>query len=383
MYNEAWEVYDKVFGSFILVIGGLLLLIYAVVLPAVLTLWNVYHLFSSKKRHEKIALLLTMGVGLFEYALLFSIGWDVVGDYHQQIYDIQAHYPVASDYRLSVVLPIALGFAGLLVMGLVPARKLTPLISAIATACVVLGNVVGCVFAVQIWSMDDVPAILWLYLFHFNMLVLSVTHVRWVLREQVAMLKERNGTFRHGWMLKLYPLISTVSRMRAFYFLMLFPVAGILEIILVLFGQGADGVAKAFTMTADWTFSTRIPPPPLEYDGHYLCTVAAGGHRKIVKPIRFGMRGGDRIIVNRQLCIANAFEELIQEKMPRFHRKVRNFYNSHGYPISRVITAPWKADIVYYLMKPLEWLFLVVLYLADLEPEVRIGRQYPMKTKMN
>lgn len=52
--------------------------------------------------------------------------------------------------------------------------------------------------------------------------------------------------------------------------------AGILEILLILFGQGADGFVKAFTMTADWTFSTQIPPP-IEYEGHYLCTVAAGG----------------------------------------------------------------------------------------------------------
>lgn len=363
------------------VAGVLFLLIYAVALPAMLTLWNVYHLFAGKRRNPGIALLLTVGVGLVDYGLLFSLIWNAAGDYHQQIYDIQVHNPIASDYCLSFALPIVLGFAGLLVLGLVPVRKLPPLISAIATAWVVLGNIVGGIFAVQIWSWEDMPEILWLYVFHFNMLVLSATHVRWVMGEQAQMLGEGNGAFRHGWMLKLYPLISTVSRMRAFYFLMLFPVAGILEIILMLFGQGADGIVKAFTMTADWNFSTQVPPPPLAYDGHYLCTVAAGGHRKIVKPIRFGMRGGDRIIVNRQLCIANAFEELIQEKTPRLHRRVRHFYDSHGYPISSLITTPWKADAVYFLMKPLEWLFLLVLYLLDVEPEKRIARQYPMKSK--
>lgn len=157
---------------------------------------------------------------------------------------------------------------------------------------------------------------------------------------------------------------------------MLFPVAGILEIVLILFGQGADGVVKAFTMTADWTFSTQVPPPPIEYEGHYLCTVAAGGHRKIVKPIRYGMRRGEKIVVNRQLCIANAFEELIQERAPRFHRAVRGFYDAYGYPLSRLITTPAKADFVYLLMKPLEWMFLGVLYLLDVNPERRIERQY-------
>lgn len=134
-------------------------------------------------------------------------------------------------------------------------------------------------------------------------------------------------------------------------------------------------------MTADWNFSTQVPPPPLAYDGHYLCTVAAGGHRKVVKPIRFGMRRGDRIIVNRQLCIANAFEELIRERLPRFHRRVRRFYDSHGYPVSRLITEPWKADVVYLMMKPLEWVFLMVLYLVDAKPEERIARQYPINSK--
>ena len=85
--------------------------------------------------------------------------------------------------------------------------------------------------------------------------------------------------------------------------------------------------------------------------------------------------------MNRQLCTANAFEELIQEKLPRFHRGVRRFYDSHGYPVSRLITEPWKADVVYFMMKPLEWLFLMVLYLVDAEPEERIARQYPMKSK--
>lgn len=33
-------------------------------------------------------------------------------------------------------------------------------------------------------------------------------------------------------------------------------------------------------------------------------------------------------------------------------------------------------DLIYYLMKPLEWLFLLVLYLVDRKPENRIAMQY-------
>ena len=103
---------------------------------------------------------------------------------------------------------------------------------------------------------------------------------------------------------------------------------------------------------------------------------AAGGHKRIVKPKRLGKRRGRVIIVNRQLCIANAFEEVIAEKTPRFHKNLRHFYDTYGYPIAKHITNPWRADLVYLLMKQLEWFFLIVLYMVDVKPEERISRQY-------
>ena len=116
--------------------------------------------------------------------------------------------------------------------------------------------------------------------------------------------------------------------------------------------------------------------------GHYLCTVSLKGHKKIVKPIRYGVRRNQRIVVNRQLCVANAFEDLIQEKVPRIHRVIRNFYDKYGYPLSKHINNAFTADVVYILMKPLEYIFLAILYLFDKKPENRIAVQYlPWKSK--
>ena len=42
-----------------------------------------------------------------------------------------------------------------------------------------------------------------------------------------------------------------------------------------------------------------------------------------------------------------------------------------------VSEASYAADAVYFLMKPLEWAFLLVLYLCDAKPENRIAVQYP------
>lgn len=109
---------------------------------------------------------------------------------------------------------------------------------------------------------------------------------------------------------------------------------------------------------------------------------AVNGHEKLVKPTRLGVRQGVKIGVNRQLCVANAFEQVIEEKTPRFHRLVRYIYDNYGYPLSKHITTKLRADIIYIVMKPLEWIFLAVLYLSDISPESRIAVQYTGR-KMN
>ena len=81
-------------------------------------------------------------------------------------------------------------------------------------------------------------------------------------------------------------------------------------------------------------------------------------------------------MVNRQLEIANAFELVLEEKTPRLHKAIRGFYDRHGLPIAKKIRTKCSADIVYIIMKPLEWFFLIVLYLTDVNPENRIHVQY-------
>jgi hypothetical protein len=159
-------------------------------------------------------------------------------------------------------------------------------------------------------------------------------------------------------------------------FLLVFPLLLILIIVLTLFGQQPDSIIKAFTETAEWTLSQKIPPPRLDYHGHYLCTVAACGDERVVKPVRAGKRGNRLIVVNRQLLIANAFEDLIAEKLPKTHKIIRKTYDKIGLPISKHITTKRRSNLVYFIMKPLEWLFIFVLYTFDLKPENRINSQY-------
>ena len=58
---------------------------------------------------------------------------------------------------------------------------------------------------------------------------------------------------------------------------------------------------------------------------------------------------------------------------------LNDFYSTNifsVYPVAKHIRTPLAADITYLVMKPLEWIFLLVLYLTDRKPEDRIAKQY-------
>ena len=175
---------------------------------------------------------------------------------------------------------------------------------------------------------------------------------------------------------KLEALLEDSKKWPLFAFFLAIPMLMIVICLLALFGQRPDAFLRAFWQTSEWTLSTEISPPPVEVDAHYLCTVSLKGDKELVKPLRFGIRKGQRIVVNRQLCVANAFEELIQEKVPRIHRFIRHVYDTYGFPLSQYIHSAKQADVVYLLMKPFEYFFVLVLYWFDKEPENRIARQY-------
>ena len=158
--------------------------------------------------------------------------------------------------------------------------------------------------------------------------------------------------------------------------ILLLPVFTIITLILLLFGQETNSIVKTFTETTTWLFSQQTHPPLIGHKGHYLCTTAACGHPKVVKPVRLGKRHGNEIIVNRQLMIANAYEEMISDYAPALHRFIRRLYDKYGYPLSKHINTPFRSDIIYLMMKPLEYFFLINLYLFCIHPERKINKQY-------
>ncbi|MFW2135145.1 DUF6688 domain-containing protein [Chryseobacterium sp. TY4] len=156
----------------------------------------------------------------------------------------------------------------------------------------------------------------------------------------------------------------------------LLPVFIVLTLILMLFGQDYNSLIKVFTDTTTWTFSQKTHPPILDHTGHYLCTVAAKGNPNLVKPLYIGKRHSRPIIVNRQLQIANAFEDMLQNFSPKTHRFVRQNYDKYGYNLSKKINSELGSNLTYILMKPLELIFLIFLYLLETKPEQKISKQY-------
>jgi hypothetical protein len=163
-------------------------------------------------------------------------------------------------------------------------------------------------------------------------------------------------------------------------FLFVLPIIIVITTILLLFGQKPDSIIRAFTDTYKHGFSLwDYKCDNVSCGGHYLCSVAANGHAKIVKPQRRGIRNGHHIICNRQLLISNAFEDLIKDKLPFLHKHIRRQYNKVGNFIHRyygIFNNKFIADFIYILMKPLEWFFLLTLYTFDVKPENRIAKQY-------
>lgn len=359
----------------------LALIAVCIILPLLLTVWNLYNLFAKTPFHEQAVDRCAFLLGPLLMWLLWKCwsapDWDVALYDHFEPY---FHTPLAS-WHMPTVIALAiwalLSFWVLRIWG----DRLPPLPTVLCISGLESGTVLAVIFMIQlfphliegVWIPFDV---FYMLLFPLNYLISVPRLLRRVIQKQMTRLEDAPPAPNKRFIRFCHRLLSRSLGWVLVGFVLALPLLGVLLGLLILCGQAPDAAVKAFTETSDWALSQKISPPPIEFDGHYLCTVAVGGHPKLVKPTRYGVRHGKRIVVNRQLCVANAFEQLIMERTPRLHRAVRRFYDTHGYPLSKKLTTPFRADITYLLMKPLEWFFLLCLYSFDTRPENRIAMQY-------
>ncbi len=370
---------EDLISLFYFLLGSILLII-LLIIPLVLTCFNIYNLFARSPVREDLVDGLTFVLGPAFMALLWAMwsapDWDVPLYTNMEPF---FHAPLASWHLPTLLVLVAWAWLSCVLIRF-QGEKLPPLPAVMCLSGIEAGSLLSLIFLLQlfphlargVFAPFDVAYML---LFPLNVFLCVPRFLRRFLTFQTQCFQSLPPSQK--------PLPAFCRRILSHSlgwmgagFLLAVPLLTALTALLVLFGQAPDAAVRAFTETSDWTFSQMIPPPPIEYHGHYLCTVAAEGHPRLVKPIRKGLRHGWPILVNRQLCIANAFEQLLMERLPRLHRAVRDFYDAHGYPFSKKITTPLRADMIYLLMKPLEWVFLLCLYTFDQDPETRIALQY-------
>lgn len=250
----------------------------------------------------------------------------------------------------------------------------SPVIEVLFNSVIVIGLILNIFVAIQFnelifWFLGHIPIII---LFLYSLIK---NHQIW---------QRSNANMKSNYENKLelfcWQLLNWKFLQKAPIFMVIcLPVLLICISILMLFGQRPDSLILAFTDTYKHGFSQLDCSNVVCPDGHFLCTIAASGHTGLVKPVRNGVRHGHGIKVNRQLLISNAFEDLLEERLPYLHRPIRMTYNIIGGNFAKLysmLSNKWISDIIYLLMKPFEWIFLVILYTSDNNPENRIAKQY-------
>jgi disulfide bond formation protein DsbB len=255
----------------------------------------------------------------------------------------------------------------------------TPIIEIVTNALLFIGIVLNIFIAIHTKDMwlaigGNMPIVL------LAILVLVKNQQVFIEYSQETEFKPKNSFENIAWkILNLQPILKF-----PIILILCLPILAILTAILLLVGQKPDSLVRAFTDTYKHGFSQwDYKCDNVQCGGHYLCSVAANGHTKIVKPQRRGIRNGHNIICNRQLLISNAFEDLIQDRLPFLHKPIRRHYNKVGNLIHKyydIFNNKFVSDFIYILMKPFEWFFLLTLYTFDRKPENRIAKQYISST---
>lgn len=390
------------------------------VYPLILSIINLVILFFPKKRMVWIELITFVWGGICMAIYMPFIDVWFSADWNVQLQNAERHTPIFTQAFPTIITLLCVAAAGYLVLSFVSLKKLPPLVTVLCFSALYLGMVIAILWMIQVWG-EWYPCI-----YAVNCILVMLKLMQYKIQEwtdmqihqpdctkalqqdqkepcagsvqqamedpeteseQSAAAQEpasiHPAVYSNRFLNACHHFLMKSSHWPVAALVLALPLLGILIGILTLFGQQPDSLIRAWAETSDWALSAQTAPQNLVVDEHYLCTVAAGGHRRIVKPLRMGERHGHAVIVNRQLMIANAFEQLLEERTPRFHRHVRHFYDTYGFPIAKLIHSRYTADLVYFMMKPLECLFLIVLYLFDVKPENRIAVQYLPKQFLN
>lgn len=311
--------------------------------------------------------------------ILYPFSWGIwllvlcSSDYNIAVEYGDMYTPLASWHLPTIFFYTVTGHVALLTLR-IRKHNLPPLLFVICMAFLLIYMTINAFVLIQVFGIWDIIDLLGYSQPILAQLLCIICLVK-VCRDAGTYARQRN--YRNRLLRAMNDIIIKHYSAEIWICILILPLLLLCTLVLMLFGQSPDALCKAFTDTTTWTLSQKVHPPYLEPSGgHYLCTVAAFGAPKLVKPLFVGRRHGHPIIVNRQLQVANAFESILENVSPALHRIVRAWYDRYGLDLSHRINNRLFSNLTYILMKPLEYFFVICLYLYYIHPEQIISRQY-------
>lgn len=347
------------------------IILFIVILPVALAFIKFFKFVSRGKEYlERNEFQILEGVSVVVLPFLFLL----TSDFQHQNDCCGDSAVFSPEHRLSIYVLIVLCLASYLYCAL---RKslASPLAEVLVNCFLLMGVVLNIFVSIQLkewmlWLLGNVPLIIFFVLMLLRNQYMFLDYYAGNNEKPRSLIEKASWYILRQKILYKFPILLIAC----------LPILAVLVCCLLLFGQKPDSIVRAFTDTYKLGFSQ------LDYKcngvvcgGHFLCTIAAKGHTSLVKPTRMGVRAGKQIICNRQLLVSNAFEELLERSLPALHKPVRRFYNRIGSYIHcyyGVFNHKYVSDLIYIVMKPLEWLFLICLYMFYRKPENMIAQQY-------
>jgi hypothetical protein len=130
-----------------------------------------------------------------------------------------------------------------------------------------------------------------------------------------------------------------------------------IEYVLLYIVTYATALSFAIEEAVKAYYKLPVTPP----SSCYVATAASKGHRKFVGSQTTIGANGEQFLLNRQLQYCKYVELTIRAISPKTHRWLRTHYNTIGQRLAKRIHNPWAADAAFLLLKPVEWIGVVLL----------------------
>ncbi|GAA4072429.1 DUF6688 domain-containing protein [Amphibacillus indicireducens] len=241
---------------------GQVIIIGIIGIPLILTGWNIFNLIkylvTKKERHfNKVIEVIAMGLGVLylylytELANIVFVNWDV------QLYNLQKHSMIMPDAFLTIVIILLIAFIGYYIIRFISADKQSPIVSVIGISAIYLGMGICLLWCIQ--TISDI----FLVLFPANCIIIFIKTITiFVYQKNVTL---QTGLFTTKFK-KLSSILNKATNLPWIALLLAIPLLGVIIVVLMLFGQEPNSIIKAWTETADWTMSQKIPPQNIQYD---------------------------------------------------------------------------------------------------------------------